>query len=58
MHQTGILNLANRIYGGAILSTEAACRLMAGDPAEGWTPQSPVPIRYGYADAAAIYEGL
>jgi nicotinamidase-related amidase len=58
MHQTGILNLANRIYGGAILSTEAACRLMAGDTAEGWTPQSPVPIRYGYADAAAIYEAL
>jgi len=58
MHQTGILNLANRIYGGAVLATAAACRLMHGETAAGWTPQSPVPIRYGYADAAAIYEGL
>jgi hypothetical protein len=24
----------------------------------GWTPQTPVPIRYGYDDAAAIYESL
>jgi nicotinamidase-related amidase len=58
MHQTGILNLANRIYGGAVLKTEAVCRLMAGEAAEGWTPETPVPIRYGYEDAATIYEGL
>jgi nicotinamidase-related amidase len=58
MHQTGILNLANRLYGGAVLTTAAACRLMAGQSAEGWTPETPVPIRYGYDDAAAIYEGL
>jgi nicotinamidase-related amidase len=58
MHQTGILNLANRIYGGAVLTSDAACRLMSGKTAEGWTPQTPVPIRYGYADAAAIYEAL
>jgi nicotinamidase-related amidase len=58
MHQTGILNLANRIYGGAVLTAASACRLMAGETAEGWTPQSPVPIRYSYADAAAIYEAL
>ena len=30
MHQTGILNLANRLYGGAITDTAGACRLMAG----------------------------
>jgi nicotinamidase-related amidase len=58
MHQTGILNLANRIFGGAVLSTDAACRLMAGETAEGWTPETPVPIRYSYEDAAAIYEEL
>jgi nicotinamidase-related amidase len=58
MHQTGILNLANRLYGGAVLKTEAACRLMAGEAAEGWTPETPVPIRYRYEDAATIYEGL
>jgi hypothetical protein len=58
MHQTGILNLANRLYGGAVLTTDAACRLMAGEEGQGWTPQTPVPIRYGYGDAAAIYEAL
>jgi hypothetical protein len=58
MHQTGILNLANRLYGGAVLSTDAAGRLMAGEATEGWTPETPVPIRYSYEDAAALYEGL
>jgi hypothetical protein len=29
---------------------------MSGKTAEGWTPQSQVPIRYGYDDAAGIYE--
>jgi len=58
MHQTGILNLANRLYGGAVLTTDAACRLMAGETAEGWTPETPVPIRYDYEDAAALYKNL
>jgi nicotinamidase-related amidase len=58
MHQTGILNLANRLYGGAVVATGAACRLMEGETAEGWTPETPVPIRYGYEDAAALYEAL
>jgi len=58
MHQTGILNLANRLYGGAVLTTEAACRLVAGETAEGWTPETPVPIRYDYEDAAALYKNL
>jgi nicotinamidase-related amidase len=58
MHETGILNLANRLYGGVVVSTEAACRLMQGGTAEGWTPDSPVPIRYGYEDASEIYRSL
>jgi maleamate amidohydrolase len=58
MHQAGILNLANRLYGGAVVTTEAACRLISGEAAEGWTPESPVPIRYSYEDAAALYEAL
>jgi hypothetical protein len=31
---------------------------MAGETAEGWTPETPVPIRYDYEDAAALYEAL
>jgi len=58
MHEIGILNLANRLYGGAILSADAACAAMAGETVEGWTPDTPVPIRYEYADAAEIYRSL
>ena len=58
MHQTGILNLANRLYGGAVVTTEAACRLTAGEAAEGWAPQSPVPIRYEAETIGALYEAL
>ncbi|MBX3576761.1 MAG: isochorismatase family protein [Rhizobiaceae bacterium] len=58
MHQTGILNLANRLYGGAVVTTDAACRLIGGGAAEGWTPQSPVPIRYALDTVAAMYDAL
>jgi maleamate amidohydrolase len=58
MHQTGILNLANRLYGGAVVTTDAACRLMAGEQAQGWTPESPVPIRYEAETIKALYEAL
>ena len=58
MHQTGILNLANRIYGGAVVDTDGACRLMAGDPVTAWQPDRPVPIRYGFDDAGALYASL
>jgi nicotinamidase-related amidase len=58
MHQTGILNLANRLYGGAVLTTGAARRLMAGEEAQGWTPQSPVPIRYETGTIEKLYEVL
>src|SRR5919198_2465446 len=34
MHQTGILNLANRLNGGAVANAETACHLMAGAPAD------------------------
>ncbi|MEW9804853.1 isochorismatase family protein [Mesorhizobium marinum] len=58
MHQTGVLNLANRIYGGAVVDTAGACRLMAGETVPAWQPDRPVPIRYGYEDAATVYAWL
>lgn len=58
MHQTGILNLANRLYGGAVLNTHAACGLMNGEGMQAWTPLSPVPIRYDAETLADLYEGL
>jgi maleamate amidohydrolase len=58
MHQTGILNLANRLYGGAVVDTDRACRLLAGETVEAWMVQGSVPLRFTYANAAGLYEGL
>jgi maleamate amidohydrolase len=58
MHQTGILNLANRLSGGAVADTTAACRLIADEEVEVWAPERPVPLLFGYADAERIYDTL
>ena len=58
MHQTGIINLANRLSGGAVTGTETACRLMAGNAADVWVAERPVPLLFSYADAEKLYEAL
>jgi nicotinamidase-related amidase len=58
MHETGILNLANRLYGGAVAGTSGACRLLAGEEVPIWMVEGAVPIRFGYRDAAALYAAL
>ncbi len=58
MHQTGILNLANRLYGGAITDTAGACRLMAGETIDAWMVEGSVPLRYTYENAAGLYGEL
>jgi nicotinamidase-related amidase len=58
MHQTGILNLANRLYGGAVASTAVAIRLIEGETAEVWVPERPVPLLFEYRDAEALFDSL
>ncbi len=58
MHETGILNLANRLYGGAVLDTSKACRLMAGDIVVAWMIEGSVPYRFTYDNAADLYAQL
>lgn len=58
MHQTAILNLANRLYGGAVVATSDAIRLMAGETIEVWQVQGSVPLRFTYATAAELYEAM
>ena len=55
MHQTAILNLANRLYGGAVVDTDGAVRLMAGETIEAWQVQGSVPLRFTYENAAELY---
>lgn len=58
MHQTGILNLANRLYGGAVVNTDEACRLLDGQTVNAWQVQGSVPLRYSWANAAELYAAL
>jgi maleamate amidohydrolase len=58
MHETAILNLANRLYGGAVVDTDGACRLMAGETIEAWQVQGSVPLRFTFENAAELYRGL
>jgi len=58
MHQTGILNLANRLYGGAVANTLDACRLMAGDTVNVWQVEGSVPLRFTFENAARLYAEL
>ena len=58
MHETAILNLANRLYGGAVTDTDGACRLMAGETVEVWMVEGSVPLRFTYENAARLYREL
>lgn len=58
MHETGILNLANRLYGGAVLDARTACRLMTGETVAAWQVEGSVPYRFTYSDAADLYAQL
>lgn len=58
MHQVAILNLANRLYGGAVLDSARACILLSGGEAEAWQTSTPVPLRYCRDTFAELYEGV
>lgn len=58
MHRTAVLNLANRLYGGAIADTATACRLLAGEAADAWQLEGAVPIRFAYDTADDFYDAL
>jgi nicotinamidase-related amidase len=58
MHETGILNIANRLYGGGVTDTVSVCRLMAGETVDVWQVQGSVPLRFGYEDATELYASL
>jgi maleamate amidohydrolase len=58
MHKTAVLNLANRLYGGAVASTERAIALLNGKPADVWAAERPVPILFDFTDAAERYAEL
>ncbi|MBZ9893358.1 MULTISPECIES: isochorismatase family protein [unclassified Mesorhizobium] len=58
MHQTAILNLANRLYGGAVTDTDGACLLLAGESVAVWQVEGSVPLRFSFENAARLYSEL
>jgi nicotinamidase-related amidase len=58
MHQTGVLNLANRLYGGAIADTERTATLLRGGSARVWRNVGPVPLRFQLETVEPLYNSL
>lgn len=58
MHQTAMLNLANRLYGGAMVDTGTALALIGGETVEAWQVEGAVPLRFTFENAGELYRGL
>jgi nicotinamidase-related amidase len=58
MHRTAVLNLANRLYGGAVADTRRALALFEGEERDVWMPERPVPILWRLEDVGARYDAL
>lgn len=58
MHEIAVLNLANRLYGGGVATTEAAVALLSGGEAEVWLATEAVPLRYTAETASRLYADL
>jgi nicotinamidase-related amidase len=58
MHKTAVLNLANRLYGGAVTDTARAVGLLQGEAAQAWVAERPVPILFNFTNAAEHYAEL
>jgi len=58
MHQTAIINLANRLYGGAVTDAAGACTILDGGAISAWHLRPPVPLRFRIEDLEQTYAEL
>ena len=58
MHHSGIVNLANRLYGGAVVDTSTACSILAGKTQKAWHCERPVPLRFEMDTLTQVYSAL
>lgn len=58
MHESAILNLANRNYGGAVVDTKTVEALLAGETVSAWQVEGSVPLRYDWSNGSEIYRSL
>lgn len=58
MHETAVLNMANRLYGGAVADTARVFSLLGGKSERVWSTDMPVPIKFTYQSASQEYSAL
>lgn len=58
MHRTGILTMANRLYGGAVLGQAAALDAISGRPSTAWRCTRPIEFPFTAESVDALYEAL
>ena len=58
MHRTGMLDMANRLYGGGILRMPEALKAVAGQSFDSWRCTWPVEFVYTLETVDSLYEAL
>ncbi|RJT41270.1 cysteine hydrolase [Mesorhizobium waimense] len=58
MHRTGMLDMANRLYGGGILRMPEALKALVGQTFDGWRCTRPVEFTYTLETVDRLYEAL
>lgn len=58
MHRTAVLDMANRLYGGAVLRTADAVSALRGEPHAAWRCTRPVEFAYEIDTIDSLYEAL
>lgn len=58
MHETSIIHLANRLYGGAVVGVKGAVALLEGRETRAWRLQGSAPLRFSHETGAEVYAAL
>ncbi|MGF1612181.1 MAG: isochorismatase family protein [Kiloniellales bacterium] len=58
MHRSGILNIANRLYGGGILDTKRAVSLLRGESADIWICRRSITFFFDRDSLDSLYDSL
>lgn len=58
MHRVGMLDMANRLYGGGVLSSSEAVKAIAGEAFRSWNCTRPIGIPYTLETINPLYDSL
>lgn len=58
MHRVGLLDIANRLYGGGVLNTSEACKALSGEAFRSWKCTRPIGLPYTLDTVDRLYDAL